>query len=546
MKKSDLTIITFFSKRRYLLLLLVTVISWLPVLTIPFINDDYQILGFHLNKGIISIFQPFWKSDVSLYYWRPVGNLLHPLLLQIGGLHPLIFRIASLVIYFLCCLTFMTALDKIGFNKINSLVTALLFAILPSHELQIAWIADQGESLLTIFIILAFIYYLEGIRSDLNKNYLKAAFFFFIAVLIKETAFAGVLIPLIVIVLPINKNPKIIRKSILHVCIAILLISMILVYRYFIIGGTPINPVHFGGTNPVKWFINFFIYIPLSFFPPETLEWLLNIAHNKLVLIFIAVLFLLLASLLYKVFIKLDPEKKKNQVAGLLWFIIFVIPAIPNLMRWYAFTASLGLMIFIGVFFEKVFVDSTRFKIFLIIFIVIVCSVSFNNFNLMCRWNKAGERLQFALEDLNEKKDEIKKDTIIIWAVPDKLDRIPMMKLGVKETIQWALNDKRIEVLAPLRAELIDEKTRIKLISHSDSTLILSIDGGKFLQERSESRSIIKDELLEYYYEGSKYRIETRVDVPGKPFSKVIVNFGNREFKKFGQLYFDGEKFVKI
>jgi len=527
-------------------LLLVILLNWIPIITVPFINDDYQILGYHFNKGLISVIQPFWKSDISLYYWRPVGNMLHPLILLVGGFHPLLFRIVSLLIYYLCCMIFMIMLEKIGLNKNISLIAALIFAILPSHELQVAWIADQGEALFTILLVLTFINYYEAIESGLIKKYLLAAIFFLIAALIKETAFAGVLIPLIALALKSNKNKKIIQKCFLHVILAVFLVAGILIYRYFIIGGTPINQVHFGSSNPFIWLINFFIYIPLSFVPPEMLEQMQNVIHNKSILVLVVLLLISLIYFFLKVYKKLDHGKKRILLAGFLWYVIFVIPALPNLMRWYVFTSSLGLLIIVGVILEKLYLDLDKSKIFTSIFVLVVISISFYNFSLMVRWNEAGNKLQSALQSIKDIKVEIKQDTIYIWAVPDKLDRIPMMKLGVKETIQWALDNKKIEVYSPLRVELLNADTKIKLISCSDSNLILQTDGGRFLRERSESRSIITDELLEFNYEGNNYRIETKNGTDGKPNSKVTVNFGNEFLNKNEQLYFDGEKFVKI
>ena len=546
MKKSTNSISFLFTKYRYIIIFIAVFVSWLPVLFIPFINDDYQILGYHFNKGFISLFQPFWSQDVSQYYWRPVGNLIHPLILLVGGFHPFYFRLVSLLIYFFCCIVMMNALEEIGIGKIMSVVTILIFAVLPSHELQVAWIADQGEALFTIFLILAFTSYYRAFGLPSPGKYIFALACFFIAILIKETAFAGVFIPLIVLILKENSDKKIIRRTIFHSLIAILLVLIVLAYRFFIIGGTPINPVHFASLNPFQWIINFFVYIPLSFVPPEALEWLKYESKNWWVLFFILIVFFVFVYTILRNSRSLEPGKKRILFVGIVWFIIFVIPALPNLMRWYVFTASFGLIIMIAVYLESFVSNLQKPNYFYLLFIIFIIAVSIYNFNLMVRWNKAGAKLQRALTSLNEMKDEIKTDSIYVWAVPDKLDRIPMMKLGVMETVQWALNNNRILVNAPLRVELINSDSRVKLVSFSGSHLVLEAKGGRFLRERSESNSIITNTSLSFNYEGNNYMINTKIGESGVPDSRVTISIGNNNLIGKEQLYFNGAKFVKI
>ena len=546
MKKSTDSVNSFIIKYRFVIVFIAVLLCWLPVLFVPFINDDYQILGYHLNKGFIALFQPFWKPDVSQYYWRPVGNLIHPLILLIGGFNPAYFRIASLIIYFLCCTTMMIAMEKVGISKIITLATILLFEVLPSHELQIVWIADQGEALFTIFLILAFINYYKALDSSSSWIYLFALIFFAIALLIKETAFAGVLIPLMVLILKQKTDKRIIRMAISHCLIAVLLVAIILAYRFFIIGGTPINPVHFASLNPLRWIVNFFIYIPLAFVPPETLEWLQFEIKNWWLIILLLITVSFFLYILIKNYRSLRTDKKRILFAGFSWFIIFIIPALPNLMRWYVFAASFGLMIIIAVYLENMVLNFQKPKYFysLIIFIIIV--LSGYNFNLMLRWNKAGEKLHTALTNLREIKNDVKSDSIYIWAVPDKIDRIPMMKLGVMETVQWALQNNKILVYAPLRVELADEGARVKLISFYDSQLVFKVNSGRFLRERSESNSIITSSTKSFNYEGNRYEIDTKVDPSGIPDSKVLVTLGEKNLDGKEQFYFNGDKFIKI
>lgn len=533
-------------KYRYLVIAIITLASWAPVLFVPFINDDYQILGYHLNKGFISLFQPFWRADISQYYWRPLGNIIHPLVLMIGGFNPIAFRITSLLIYLFCGFIILKALDKIGFSKSVSMLAVSIFMVLPSHELEVAWIADAGESLFTSFLLLSFINYYDGYENESNKKLLFSILFFIAAVLIKETAFAGIFIPVIVVVAKGDFTKKKIFRTSSHVLVAFAAVIFILVYRFVFIGGTPFNSIHFANSGPIKWILNLLIYIPLSFFPPEALERLLYLSHNIFWMFLFAIAFISLIYLLVKLFLKFDKREKRIVFTGVLWFTIFVIPALPNLMRWYIFAASFGFVIIIAIILEHLFYNNHKQKIIYILILFFILITSAYNFSLMMRWEKAGEKLDKALVSLDEMKNEIKSDTIFVWGIPDKLNRVPMMKLGVKETVQWALDTKKIEVLAPLRVELINENSKVKLVSFSDSSLVFEVVGGRFLREGSESRSIIQEDVSSFNYEGNKYRIETKIDKSKNVLSSVEIILNKKIVTGKDQFYFDGEKFINI
>lgn len=533
-------------KYPYQSVFLSAIIAWLPVVFISFINDDYQILGYHAGKGWISIVRPFYTPDVSNFYWRPLGNVLHPLILLTAGFHPMAFRIASLLLYALCCLFVAKAGEKVGLSRLYSAFGAILFAVLPSHEYQAAWIADQGESLVTIMLLAAFCSYAEAIKKDIisKKNIFLFYFLLLLAALIKESAFAGVLIP--VISLSAGRDLK--RKKMFAVLRDTLagfsLIVCILLYRWFFIGGTPFSSNHFSNSGVFRWIQNFFIYIPLSFFSPESLEVL---ASSSRIFLALAVLIALLA--IYIIFIYRKPVKIGRHliwtlIASLLWFTVFILPGLPRLMRWYVFTASAGLVWAVAAIGENMRANSFSKKAMLVIFLLITIVFSVCDFSLMLRWGSAGKRMDAALVSLSSVKDGIKTDSVYVWATPDKLTRIPMMKLGIQESVQWALKDKNVAVITPLRCEMSSFDSAIKLAEKTDTSLVFHINNGRFLPYGGESRAVIKNESIEAESEGVKIRIKTFLDENRVPQSIAGVYFRNRH--GYSQLYFDGKEFKPV
>ncbi|MCU7512426.1 MAG: hypothetical protein HF300_07700 [Ignavibacteria bacterium] len=530
-------------KYPYHAVFLSAVIAWLPAVFIPFINDDYQILGYHAGKGWISILRPFYTPDVSNFYWRPLGNVLHPLILLTAGFHPMVFRVASLLLYALCCLFVAKAGEKAGLSKTYSALGAILFAVLPSHEYQAAWIADQGESLVTIMLLAAFCTYADvlGKESSGRRNVILFYVLLLLSALIKESAFAGVLIPVIALIAGRDLKKRKTVTALRDTLAGIVIIACILLYRWYFIGGTPFSSNHFAHSGIFRWVQNFIIYIPLSFFSPESLELLASTSRVLLALASAGVLIAFYIIFIYRKPLRTDRHLIWTLIASLAWFTVFILPGLPTLMRWYVFTASIGLVWAAAAAGENIKAGSFSKKASLVLFLLVILSSSVYDFSLMLRWGSVGKRMDHALMSLSGVKDEIKTDTVYVWATPDKLTRIPMMKLGIQESVQWGLKDKNAAVITPLRSEMSGFESSIKLVEKTDTSLVFHINNGRFLPYGGESRAAIHNEAIDAESEGVRIRIKTFLGEDNVPQSIAGVYFRNS--RGYSQLYFDGKEF---
>lgn len=524
------------------ILIFITII-WFPVLFVSFINDDIQILGYLSGNNLNAVFQPFFKPDVSNYYWRPVGNMLHPLIILIGGFNPFLFRLVSLLTYILCIILIIKASEKIGVEKKIGFIFAVIFAVLPSHELQIVWIADQGESLLMIFLLLTFISYskIYGEKEKRRKNSIFALIWFLLAVLVKETAYTGILIPFIVMISQNDFNKKRILKTLRDSSIGALVISLTLIYRYIFIGGSPFNSDHFSNFTIVNSIINFFIYIPLAFVPPESLEWLQSISSNHFILILMIVICLFVLIYFILKAVQLNNLNRTILYTGIAWFVAFIIPALPKLMRWYVFTASIGLIWILLSFFQnwKNFFVSKKIKVILFL---LIAGMAVYDFSLMTRWVDAGSEFNTALKSFGKYK--MRTDSILVWVTPDKISRIPVMKLGLQQSVQFEIKNNSLDVSAPFRAEMINYKSNIELLSYSDSSIIFKIFNGRFLPDGGKSRYILKNEILNGNIDGMNYKIITSAE---RKIPQSVLTIKNiKQVDSKDQFYFNGKEFIKI
>ena len=434
------------------------------------------------------------------------------------------FHLTGLILYSLCCILIAKAIESVGIKKEYAFLTAILFAIIPSHEYQVAWIADQGESLVTIFLLFAFIYY--------ARNKVIALLFFIAALLVKESSFTGIFIPFLYLFIDNKEKKKIlyVRDSFIGLAVIILLQS----YRYFIIGGSPLSSGNFQNTGPIKWLTNFFIFIPLSFISPDNLERILFL-KDPVLLIFSTALIGVIIWYSIKSFRQVPDIKRKIIYLGAAWFLVFIIPALPKMMRWYVFTASVGITFIFAPLLEQM----NKKKFFIGFLTVVIIFFLYSDFTRMITWKKSGEKMDIIVNSLKLYKG---KSDFVIWCIPEKYKNIPLMKLGISETVGFAVNYKNPDVQSPLRCEIFSDKSDIKYVMLNDSLIEFTLWGGRFKSLDGASSSYNKTE--HFFFADNGYKIEVNNGINGR-VSKALVILPP-ENKSLTNLYYNGADFLPL
>ncbi len=177
-----------------------------------------------------------------------------------------------------------------------------------------------------------------------------------------------------------------------------------------------------------------------------------------------------------------------------------------------------------------------------IIIVIVACAVF--DFNRMLKWVESGRKVEYALTSLKSFEKNLTSDTLYVWCNPDKAEMIPMMKLGVQQTLQYTLNNN-VEVYSLLRAELNSfHKSKIDLISISENSFVFKIHNGRFLLAGGKSTSVFKSEEINQNFGGINYKIRTYVDKESLPQSIAEINFNQKIYAD--HIYFDGKRFIKI
>jgi hypothetical protein len=545
---------------------LLSFIIWHLVLSNSFINDDFQVLGWLRPKIFADIFKPFYEKEPILFYWRPIVNFLNSLTIFIFGYKPLPFLVQNLIVYSLISFLIFEIIKKLGVNRKTSFLFALFFFALPSHDLPIAWLACRYDLFMTLFILLTVYYYLKIIFSEKNNNkfnFFLVFLFSFLAIISKEHAFFLVGLGFIMYII----EPK---KKKIHFTFTIIIAFFIAIYflfRAIVIGGSPLSSTNFSNINFLDILTNFFLYIITSIIHPEL--FLNFIRYKDLDIIFITQIVLSLTIGILLIFLIIKNRKylsftinnnitQKNEfrliLFGLLLYILSVIPVLPLYMRWYSFFPFIGVIFLLSGIYESLNkyvldeiqnnssiqrwrLDNTTVIRLLIYTYIFLCFIF--NYSQARNWNLASKEITKVLKSLSSK--QIKQaDTITLWGIPDKIEGISAMKLGVEQAVHYAIENEIINVKAPLRMECNGQYS-MNIIKINDSTFRFVLNGGILRHQFTDRFNI--DSI---YYNNDEYRLKiTNVisDTERSGFADLVFKkrvYGNVD------LVWTGERFIEF
>src|SRR5439155_6385098 len=157
--------------------------------------DDVEILGHrYYIIGDLSKIKVAFTTDAFLgtngSFYRPLQTVSFILDALVGGPKPFIYHLTNLLLHIVGSLCVFWLLLTLGYQRLLSLLLALLFALHPMFVPMVAWVPTRGDLLLTIFIIVSFILFIRSFHANRPALVVWHAITFFLALLSKETAVA--------------------------------------------------------------------------------------------------------------------------------------------------------------------------------------------------------------------------------------------------------------------------------------------------------------------------------------------------------------------
>lgn len=549
-----------------------------------FLNDDFQILGWLKPSSFVDIFKPFIEKEPILFYWRPIVNFVNSLTIYLFGFQPLPFLVQNFFIYILTCFLIFKILKTAEFSYKISLLASILFAVLPSHELTLGWLACRFDLFMTFFILLSVYFYFKIAfnRTDkINLNYLIVFIFILFAIFSKEHSFAIAGLGLLMFYL----HPKKIKTHIIFTTFVIISLILYFLLRQLFIGGSPFSSSNFAEINIIDSFFNLLIYIATSLVHPELFLRLKEFGEiSPILIIQITIIFIVIALLFYNLnnirVSKNDIHKDKffNNKAikfslfGFFFYILTVFPVLPLYMRWYGYLPFVG-MIFM--FFallsyideqlklvqqknindfriyernqpDKLIIaqaaEKYPIKIYKLIILLILFYIGLSlvfNINQSKKWNYASGIMKKILNSLAEQQTG-ELQNLTLWCVPDKIDGINTMKLGVEQTVHYATGNYKLNVKAPLRMET-DKNFKVNFQIINDSTFQFYLSGGILKHQFTE-----RTEIDSIFVENEEYVLKIKNRTNGRRKSAQAVLKFNKRTSENSDIFWQGSRFQKF
>ena len=289
-----------------------------------YLDDNALIVdNYHVLKNISNIFQVFkqdvFRSSVDAYY-RPVLTVSFMLDAQLGGAAPFIYHLANTLIHLLASCLLFILLVKLRYSAELAFFCSLIFTVHPVLTQAVAWIPGRNDSLLAVFVLLAFIAFMNFIETKNWAYYFWHIFFFTLALFTKESAPVLALMCLLYLHL-------IIKEKLISFNKGILTIGWVVIITFWFLMRMNAFRSPFGLTTSElgqSLWANFpaaIQFIGKSIFP-------FNLSVLPLIkdttFIYGCIALITLAGLIF-----LSKKRRYNYVAfGASWFILFLLPTL--------------------------------------------------------------------------------------------------------------------------------------------------------------------------------------------------------------------------
>jgi hypothetical protein len=188
-------------RRAYAWLLFIGVIVYGQTLFFDFTNFDDDILvlrNFSFLSDFSNILKAF-QADVfirgsSNIYYRPLMTLSFMMEASFGKAGPFIFHLSNVLMHLsACCLVYLFFI-KLGSPKVATFLFGSLFTVHPVLTQAVAWIPGRNDILLVLFVLPAFIFFHDFIRTRRRFSLCCHLLFFALALFTKETAIVLILL----------------------------------------------------------------------------------------------------------------------------------------------------------------------------------------------------------------------------------------------------------------------------------------------------------------------------------------------------------------
>ncbi|MBP8590958.1 tetratricopeptide repeat protein [Candidatus Shapirobacteria bacterium] len=320
---------------------------------LTYLDDNVLILdNFYFIKNLGNIGAAFSRdaflNTVNTAYYRPLLTISFIINSQFSGVAPGGYHLGNILLHLGAACLLYYFFKKLKYSPHLSLFLTLLFTVHPILAQAVAWIPGRNDSLLAIFVLASFIFLINFWENYQKKDLLYHLFFFFLALLSKESALIIPVIALLYLYL-IKGEKQIIKKQ------KDLIFSWlgILTCYFFLRHWGLKNPINYGlGEMIISAFKNLPALVQFlgKIFFPFNLTVLPTLADTTFVYGIIAAAILILMIIFAK-------NKRLGPIIfGFIWFLLFLVPnfvrpdptAIADFCEHRAYIPLIGILIILA------------------------------------------------------------------------------------------------------------------------------------------------------------------------------------------------------
>ena len=156
--------------------------------------DDYDLIArnfSHIDElSDISheFFEDAFHQAQGGNFFRPILTISFILSAQVSGLDLWGYHLTDIVLHLIASMLVFGALKTLGIRHGPAFVCSLLFCLHPSLTQAVAWVSGRNDTLLAVFVLPCFIFFVKFLEAPSVKWYLLHMLFFALSMLTKETA----------------------------------------------------------------------------------------------------------------------------------------------------------------------------------------------------------------------------------------------------------------------------------------------------------------------------------------------------------------------
>ncbi|MFH0855806.1 MAG: tetratricopeptide repeat protein [Candidatus Omnitrophota bacterium] len=159
-----------------------------------YLDDNALVINNHNFLSRLSNVLEAFRHEVfhilhsSAAYYRPLLTVSLLFDAQLGGTNPFIYHLTNIIIHLAASCLVFKFFSKLGYPFRPALFFSLLFSVHPVLAQAVSWIPGRNDSLLALFGLASFIFFLDFLETKKIRYCLAHIFFFCLALFTKESA----------------------------------------------------------------------------------------------------------------------------------------------------------------------------------------------------------------------------------------------------------------------------------------------------------------------------------------------------------------------